>query len=348
MTTPTTKNTKWLKISLIVGAVIGLICCIGIAALLFFANTMNNITQDNDTWVRSLAWSPDGSKIAVGSSNHTVTIWDVQSGRLLITISSHTSSVRDLAWSPDGKMLASGAGDGVVFIWNPQTGNMIKQLTTTEQDALGFLSWSPDSYWLAFTGHSGDILIWDVDNNQEILFFDSSGETNLKNLITGISWSPDGTRLAISTADGSINIRDIQTGESLWSTIAHSGWANDVEWSLDSDLLVSGGDDGVLKVWNAETGDLFNETKGSDSIFSVDWSFTSQPQIAWMSARGQVAITDFQQPDIFLPAGNDKVWVVAWSRDGQFLAAGTGVNTVYIWDTTTNQQIQLLTVPNIP
>jgi len=258
-----------------------------------------------------------------------------------MTIAKHNGSVRGLAWSLDGTMLAVGDQTGAIDIWNPLTGELVEQLSKeNEQDSLGFLDWSPDGLFLAYTGSQGKIMGWDVTRQQKTFFAQSTNGLG----ITGISWSPDDTRLATSSTDGTVTAWDRLTGKSMWIIDAHKGWANDVDWALDGSLLASGGDDGQLKIWDAKTGKLVNQASSSDQIFSVAWS-PNVNHVTWASAAGQVTITDFEKPDIHLNAGTGQIWVVAWSRDGQQLAAGTNTNTVFVWDTATSQQIQLLTLP---
>lgn len=67
--------------------------------------------------VRTLAWSPDGSKVASGGEDTTVQIWNAKDGKLLYTYRAHTGNVLALVWSPDGNTIASGGEDGVVRIW---------------------------------------------------------------------------------------------------------------------------------------------------------------------------------------------------------------------------------------
>src|SRR5690606_33028421 len=67
--------------------------------------------------VRSVAWSPDGTQLASGSTDHTARVWDATSGQALRALEGHTGSVFSVAWSPDGTRLASGSYDGTVRVW---------------------------------------------------------------------------------------------------------------------------------------------------------------------------------------------------------------------------------------
>jgi WD40 repeat protein len=64
----------------------------------------------------SLAWSPDGSRLASGSSDKTVQVWEAGSGQPLRTYNGHAGVVSAVAWSPGGSRLASGSGDKTVQV----------------------------------------------------------------------------------------------------------------------------------------------------------------------------------------------------------------------------------------
>ena len=84
--------------------------------------------KGHSSWVNSVAYSPDGTKIISGSTDGTVKIWDANTGQCLKTLEGHSYSVNSVAYSPDGTKIISCSEDKTIKIWNANTGQCLKTL----------------------------------------------------------------------------------------------------------------------------------------------------------------------------------------------------------------------------
>src|SRR5262245_59628321 len=92
------------------------------------------IQTGHQSYIQSVAFSPDGKSIASGSWDNTIKLWDVATGRELRSLSGHSHSVNSVAFSPDGKMLANGGYDGSVKLWNVAMGELLATLFSFDGD----------------------------------------------------------------------------------------------------------------------------------------------------------------------------------------------------------------------
>lgn len=78
---------------------------------------VSKAAHDPGERIVSIAWSPDGTKVATGSSDNTEKVWQADTGRELITLHGHQAPVLAICWSPDGKRMASAGADNIVQVY---------------------------------------------------------------------------------------------------------------------------------------------------------------------------------------------------------------------------------------
>ena len=111
------------------------------------------------------AFSPDGTKLATASSDHTARLWDVATGQVQEVLSGHEDNVWTLAFSPDGTTLATGSSDGTARLWDVSTGQ-VQEVLSGHEGIVTTLAFSPDGTTLATGSYDGTARLWDVATGQ--------------------------------------------------------------------------------------------------------------------------------------------------------------------------------------
>ncbi len=181
-------------------------------------------------WPVAIAWSPDGTRLAVGDSAGGLQIWDPFSGQMLQVLQASDKSavwnvatgtatilpsqhglrntqtgtgnnVTPISWSPDGTTLA-GSVDGKVLVWqwDQESGswNETRSLSADPFWRVRALTWSPDSQQLATADQNNEILIWHASTGQQL------GSYHISPPQVG-GWNPDNRAQAYMDADFQIN-----------------------------------------------------------------------------------------------------------------------------------------------
>jgi WD40 repeat protein len=308
--------------------------------------------------VVSVAWSPDGKRLATGSVDKTAKVWDATSGRQLLTLRIDTT-VLDVAWSPDGKRLATMTYDHQANVWDVASGQQLLSLTgykgivasfSTSRDFVTSLAWSPDGKRLVTAGDDDTAKVWDVASGQELLTL--KGHTGE---VGSVAWSPDGRRLATGSWDDTAKVWDMASGQELLTLKG----LNVVAWSPDGKRLATGSWDDTAKVWDATSGqELLLLTMRSHNSFvaTVAWSPDGkrlatgsddedafriggdQTAKVWDAASGQEFLT--------LKGHTGQVNSVAWSPNGRRLATAWGDHTTKVWDAASGQEVLTLKGPD--
>jgi WD40 repeat protein len=336
----------------------------------FVACQLRVVLRGHDDGVHGVAWSPDGRRLATGSRDRTVRIWDFGNGGELAVLRGHDDPVHGVAWSPDGRRLATVSGDRTARIWDADGGGELAVLRGHDDPVHG-VAWSPDGRRLATGSSDGTARIWDVDGGGElgvlrghddwvqgvawspdgrrlatasydrtarIWDVDSAGELAVlrghDDPVHGVAWSPDGRRLATVSGDRTARIWDVHSAAELVVLRGHADTVHGVACSLDGRRLATASYDRTARIWDVDGGGELAVLRGhDDSVHGVTWSPDGR-RLATVSGDRTARIWDIDSAGEFVVLRGHDDWVrgVAWSPDGRRLATASYDRTARIWD----------------
>jgi WD40 repeat protein/tRNA A-37 threonylcarbamoyl transferase component Bud32 len=266
--------------------------------------TMRGHTGD----VNSVCFGPDGNKLASGSADGYVRVWDAATGlesrRFKLNLpqgdrfgleKSPPGAITGVCYSPDGRFVASASDDGLIRLTDDAENGKTTELGK-HKGAARCVAFSTDWKRLASGGDDELIRIWDVENRKELP--NLAGHAGA---VRSLCYSPDGRRLVSGGEDGTVRLWDARTGRPTHTLTGHEASVNGVSFSPDGQSVASAGADRTVRLWRI----------GADRPYLI--------------LRGHTA----------------PVLCVCFSPDGLRLASGGEDQVVRLWDARTGQQLTM-------
>ena len=284
----------------------------------------------------AVAYSPDGTRLAVGGAAAAILIREAATGRPLQEINAG-GGVQSLAWSRDGRLLVSGHDSGAVKMWDAITGDAGIVLPA-HTDEVRTLAFSPDGRSLASGSWDKTARIIDLSSGAVRLTLAVPGEG-----VYAVAFSPDGRRLATGAYDGVLRQWDVTTGAPISEMTRGRDGVIALAFSRDGRWLISGGFDRSVRLWNAVSGELVSSVEGHTDavhglVFTPDGSrFVSASQDGTL----QVWRLDAGGGILRLEHPNG-VYSLDWSPDGSRVVTAGWDRTVRIWDRTSGALLRVL------
>lgn len=196
----------------------------------------------------SLALSPGGDRIAVGTGSSAVALWAHADGewRAAGEFSAHNNRVMALAYRADGAVLATGSADGSLILWNTDDNSALATVETAHRDGVEALAFAPEGTLFASGGRDSAAMIW--DSSAENL----TGQPLIghNNWVFDVTFSPDSRLLASTSTDETLRLWDVQSGRAYGQPFtAHSDWVMSAAFSPDGQHVTSVSRNGTVLQW---------------------------------------------------------------------------------------------------
>lgn len=209
-----------------------------------------NILRGHELGIFSVAFSPDGSTIVTGGRDDTIRVWDAFSGKQRNALRGHTADVLTLAFSPDGAVLASGGREGQIIVWDWRTGELRREWRSYPLHSVMF---SPDGTTLASAHDNSQIRLWDWTSGE--IWQELNGHVNVVECLT---FSSNGRLLATVCRDGLVKLWNVTNGNGAIKFVPSldAGDMVTVAFGPDLETMASSRTNGMIQVWDLETGNL--------------------------------------------------------------------------------------------
>ncbi|MBI2805538.1 MAG: WD40 repeat domain-containing protein [Planctomycetes bacterium] len=286
------------------------------------------IKEINEPWVHAMTFSASGTTLLLGGAQRVIRLWNFELNKESGRLEGHKATVKAIAIAPDASIIASGGQDGAVYLWDLNNKRKVAELPghSGEVNALIYFM-QDDKAFLVSAGSDRSIIVWNLDNNQQKLKLDAGCG------VYALELSADGKTLYSAGDDALIRRWDLSTGKQTGEFKGHDGIVASVR--LRGSMLVSGGLDKTIRIWDAKTTQLKRtivRTPGDCDALAVT---EAGDFLASAGLGGAIRLVDARtgkeihaSPD--LPAG-----LVGLSRspDGTRLAGVSADGRIAVWST---------------
>ena len=281
------------------------------------------LSGKEDEAIRRLAFSPDGTLLAGAGLDGHIRVWSIPDGGAVVTLEGQQAAVWDVVFSPNGQMLASASWDGTIRFWDASQGFEPLQVVNFGI-AISAIAFNPDGTQLAVGAWDGSLWIFDTARGEVIHAKPGRWWTTWT-----VAFNAEGTRFALGNDNNEVILYDVLDDAPFIIERqifdAPHGPIYSVVFHPDGQHLAAGGSEGLIYVWDLDSGVLTDtlETSQRAAVYGLAYGpDDSQLNCATTDGYGSVqSYGDTTWCSLVFERG-DPVYSLAYSPDGTLLAYG--------------------------
>jgi WD40 repeat protein/serine/threonine protein kinase len=290
--------------------------------------------------VRSVAITTDSRYAVSGSEDHTLRVWEIETGHCVRTLEGHTEGVNLVAITPDGRYVVSGSYNEPLRVWELSSGRCVRTLAG-HTDLVRSVALTPDGRFVMSGNQDHTLRVWELETGHCVRNLE--GHTGGVN---SVALTPDGRYMVSgSYNDESLRVWELSSGRCVRTLDGHTSGVSSVAFTPDGRYAVSGSKDKTLRVWDLLSGRCLRTLAGhtdlvrsvaltSDGRYAVSGSCINEPLRVWELSSGRCVRT--------LAGHTDLVCSVASTPNGRYVVSGSKDKALRVWELSNGRCVQTL------
>ncbi|MEY9913461.1 WD40 repeat protein/transcriptional regulator with XRE-family HTH domain [Catenulispora sp. MAP12-49] len=295
----------------------------------------------SETAILAVAFDCGGGLLAAAGKDGNVHLWNTRNPArpvALGTVAGTGASIDAVALSSDGQRLAAGNGDGRALLWNIRDPSHPLPAPELIGPTLSVTSvaFSPDGHILAAGSDDDTVHLWQVADTAHPVALSSVNTPNSR--VFAVAVSPDGRTLAAGTAaDHDVHLWGIaDPTHPVPASLPLTGpasWVNSVAFSPDGRTLAAGSSDGLLWMFDLDTGQPLRKLPHPGPITTVGYR---DDGTVVSSTVDDGAVYWWRLPGPVIVGAKDSIFNVGFDDAGDKVGLNPGAtdNTLTMWNVT--------------
>lgn len=314
---------------------------------------LTQFTEHTDSLL-TLAFNPDGSRLISGSRDRTLRVWDLRRAEIVRDFTGHNvSGTRGVVavYGPGDRTILSGGFDGTLRLWDTESGLTMQEMLGHEGQING-VDLSDDGSLAVSGGADERVIVWDVASGAALFTLEPGNGT-----INRVRFLPESTQFVIGGERGGPSLWDAADGQRVRTFTAIPcpqaddnaptvTTINTLVLSTDGSLLLTGGADECVTVWDTASGDPVKRFPRLGVEVRAVAISADNTQVAIGGINGPITLwrMDQDQSVASFTGHNRAVVGMAFSPDGSSLLSASADATVRLWDMASGFEVRRYTL----